>query len=276
MRRSARPPSRPGSSRSDQLPIYLSMVSTKDNFLDTLLINRATGVPLYATITEVVTINWGPGGKSSRTTLTNRVNETVLLSEVSTTNQAPFGSNLEKKKANEINYSHGRFVSRWVQKHREYEPWFDVKYDDIVCHREQPLANSLPEASPSTSSLPPLGERPFATLTLCDIPGKPRVKISLHSRDSLQRITHEDGFTDIDHVVLGALLTCTHGGRKRGREPDGWLNEAQLQEHLRAQRQLYRARSTETLPLYQARPSAETLPPAYASRTSLQSRQSTR
>ncbi|KAH7339732.1 hypothetical protein B0J17DRAFT_372763 [Rhizoctonia solani] len=142
----------------------------------------------------------------------------------------------------------------------------------------QPTADplQLAEKSPSTSS-PPLGnERPFATMSLCEMPGNPRIKIDLHSRDSLQRITHEDGFTHIDHVVLGALLTCTHGGRKRGREPAGWLNEAQLQEHLRAKRQLNRTRSVETLPLYQGRPSMETLPPAYASRSSLQTRQPTR
>ncbi|KAJ1304697.1 hypothetical protein OPQ81_005836 [Rhizoctonia solani] len=244
MRRFGRAPSRPSSSHSGQFPVYLSLLSTKGDFLDTLLVNRATGVPLYATITEaecttvyaidrsmelhrIVTINWGPGGKSSRATLTNRANETVFLSEVSANNETGFF--IEKKTMVNTNYSYGQFISRW--KRRESEPWFG---------RQRLL-----------------------------------IKIDLHTRDSLQRIAHEDGLTDMDHVVLGALLTCTHGGRKRGKEPDGWLNEAQLQEHLRAQRQLHRTRSSETLPVYQTRPSFETLPPAYTSRVSLQIRQST-
>ncbi|CAE6401089.1 unnamed protein product [Rhizoctonia solani] len=296
MRRSGKTSSRPSSSHSERTRVYLSLVSTKDTFLDTLLLNRATGVPLYATITEaeyttiyaidrhmelhrVATVNWGPGGKSSRTTVTNRANETVPLSEIAATNQAGLDNILEKMNTTDINYSYGQFVSQWTQERPEYEPWFDmVNHIKIVCHRTQPLADplELPEKSALTSPPPSGSDGPFATMSLCDMPGNPRIKIDLHSRDSLQRITHEDGFTHIDHVVLGALLTCTHGGRKRGREPVGWLNEAQLQEHLRAKRQLNRTRSTETLPLYRARPSTETLPPAYASRSSLQSRQSTR
>ncbi|KDN49782.1 hypothetical protein RSAG8_01847, partial [Rhizoctonia solani AG-8 WAC10335] len=296
MRRSGRTPSVSSSSHSDQLPVYLTLVSTKDTLLDTLLVNRATGVPLYATITEaecttiyaidramelhrIVAVNWGQGGKPSRTTLTNRTNETVLLSEVWSTNQnqKALGSFLEKKKTADINYSYGQFASRWTQKR---EAWFNMGFLDIVCHRQQPPANSFqsPETSPPplTSSPPLLSERPFATMTLY-MPGSPWIKIDLHSRDSLQRIAHDDGFADLDHVVLGALLTCTHAGRKRGKEPDGWLNEAQLREHLRAKHQLVnRTRSIETLPVYRARQSGESLAPSYASRTSVQARESTR
>ncbi|CAE6366158.1 unnamed protein product [Rhizoctonia solani] len=291
MRRSGKAPSRPSSSRSDKLPVYLTLVSTKDTFLDTLLVNRTTGVPLYATITDaecttlyaidrtmelhrIVAVNWGKGGKTSRTTLTNRTNETLLLSEVWTTNQnKTLSSLLEQKKATDINYSYGQFAARWAQERRASEPWFYMGFFDIVCHRKQTVTDSFqsPETSPSASSSPPLvSEQPLATMTLQDMPGNPWIKISLHIRDSLQRIAHEDGLTDLDHVVLGALLTCTHAGRKRGREPDGWLNETQLREHLRAKRQLNRTQSIDTLPAYRASQSGETLPPAYGSRASLQ------
>ncbi|CUA66727.1 hypothetical protein RSOLAG22IIIB_00174 [Rhizoctonia solani] len=294
MRRSGKAPSRPGSSRSDKLPVYLTLVSTKDTFLDTLLVSRATGVPLYATITEtectsiyaidrtmelhkIVTVNWGQGGKPTRTSLTNRANETVPLNDIWTTNQSQksLSSFLEKKKAADINYAYGQFTSRWTQERRASEPWFNMGFFDIMCYRKQPAVDDSfqPSEKPSSSpptSLPSISEVPFATMTLQDMPGNPWIKIDLHSRDSLQRIVHEDGFTDLDHVVLGALLTCTHAGRKPGREPDGWLNETQLQEHLRAKNQLNRAQSIDTLPVYRARRSGETLPPAYGSRTSLQ------
>ncbi|KAL5631327.1 hypothetical protein ACGC1H_006999 [Rhizoctonia solani] len=298
MRRSGKAPSRPGSSRSDKLPVYLTLVSTKDTFLNTLLVNRATGVPLYATVTKaecttlyaidrtmelhrIVAVNWDQGGKPSRTTLTNRANETLLLSEVWTTSQSQKDliSLLEEKKATDINYSYGRFASRWTQGHRASEPWFNMGFFDIVCHRKQLVADSFqsPETSPSASSSPPLvSEQPFATMTLHNIPGNPWIKIGLHIRDSLQRVAHEDRLTDLDHVVIGALLTCSHAGRKRGRgEPDGWLNEAQLREHLRAKHQINRTQSIDTLPAYRARQSGETLPPAYGSRTSLRAGGST-
>ncbi|CAE6416983.1 unnamed protein product [Rhizoctonia solani] len=286
MHRSGRAPSRPSSSHSNQSTIYLSLISTKVDFLDTLLINRASGMPLYATITEaecttvyaidrsmelhrIVTINWGQGRKPNRTTLTNQINETVLLSDISTSNQTTLDSLMGKQKQIERNYSYGQFNSRWTAKHPE--SWYDSQSRIHYCYRNQPVTNppELPETPPSTASTH-LSDRLFATMTSCHLAGKPGIKFDFYSRDCLHRAVHEDGFTDMDHVILGALLSCTSGGRKRGKEPEGWLNEAQLRDHLRALRQVHRTRSNETLPLYRARSSMEALPPAYAPRTSLQ------
>ncbi|CEL60788.1 hypothetical protein RSOLAG1IB_04027 [Rhizoctonia solani AG-1 IB] len=283
MRRSGGTPSRPSSSRSNQSTIYLSLISTKVDFLDTLLINPASGMPLYATITEtgstavyaidrsmelhkIVTINWSQGKKPNRTTLTSQTNETVLLSDVSTSNQSTLDSLMGNKKQIERNYLYGQFNSRWTAK--SPESWYDSQSGIHYCYRDKPVPNSSePTETPSTSR----GDGLFATVTFCSPTGKPGIKIDLYSRECLYRTVREDGLTDMDHVILGALLSCTSGGRKRGKVPEGWLNEAQLQEHLRAQRQIYRTRSNETLPLYRARSSTHMeSPPPYASRVSLQ------
>ncbi|KAB5589137.1 hypothetical protein CTheo_7422 [Ceratobasidium theobromae] len=279
--RSSRPGSRPGP------PCYLSLVSTKETFQNTLLINKATGMPLYATITatdfkttlyaidsnmslqKVVTLNWGQGGKS-KATITNAIDQTVLLSEISTVRQGAFESLIAKRA--DRSYSYGRFICTWSE---NYQPWTGIGFN-LACYRDLPQHSAaipspglVQSFSPSLSI--PLASKLLATLSTYKLPGKPKIRIDVHARDLLRQELGEDALTDLDHVILGALLAYMSGGQRRQDSGDG-VDESQLQEQLRSF--VATRLSCETLPLYQARSSLEVQPPPYSSRISIISRSS--
>lgn len=292
MHRSERTRPRPSTSRSSPRT-YTSLISTstKEDFRDTLLINKSTGVPAYATITEgetttlyaidasmvlqkIASVSWG--GKLVHTTVNNGMGQATMLNNilVKSLSQGGFNSIFASQEAHQA-YSYGRFTCKWLEITPEnMSPYLEMPRNDYVCYQDSPQASagsSNPSTSPGSNKVP----QALATLVFCFIPGKPKVKIDLHSRGLLREEVGEDAFTDLDHVVLSALLTVMSGGRKAQRPPAGWLNEAQLQERLLAQhRALQPNRSTDTLPLYQAPSSLEGGPPPYASRPSLASARS--
>jgi hypothetical protein len=163
-------------------------------------------------------------------------------------------------------------MCKWSE---EYRPWAAMGLS-LACYRGSPLlpadSFSSPVSLQASPSTPTKGL--LATLMVCSFPGKPSIKIDVHAGHLLQQVLGEDGLTDLDHVVLGALLACVSGGRKQGKEPKGWLNEAQLQEQLRSRCLTQTCQSSETLPLYQSDSSTDGCPPLYASRISIVSRQS--
>lgn len=91
---------------------------------------------------------------------------------------------------------------------------------------------------------------------------RPKVQIDIHARDLLEQKPGLDGLTELDHIILGALLVSTPPlDDKHKSAATNWANEEELQVLLWSY--LDGASRGETLPLYAAnsRTGSVDLPP---------------
>ncbi|QRV93847.1 hypothetical protein RhiJN_21865 [Ceratobasidium sp. AG-Ba] len=283
---SSRAPVRRRPTRSDS-DTRTSLVLTKGNFLNTLIISKSTRVPVYATITQgeetvlyatdtamtlqkVAVVSWGQGGLHRKNTTITVGENTRTVGEIFPTEK--LFAQLLSIKAPPRRYTCGAFTCTWVEEARHDYLYSAGAY--TTCYKPPSSESGRQESSQwhDQRSRSRDAATRLADLEWCEVPGKPRYYIHITDQHLLRQTLGADGLTELDHVVLSALLICAQlpTQRKTRGTPEGWMDEAALQNLL------WSSRSPtvpgDVPPLYTTIAGAinqDGLPPAYASRISL-------
>ncbi|KAG8725050.1 hypothetical protein FRC09_009324 [Ceratobasidium sp. 395] len=290
MHRSERPPLR-RSSRSE-LGSRTSLVSSKSTFLDTLFVSKSNGAPAYATITQsgstvlyaidtgmtlhrVAAVDWGQSGSSRKNATIAMGGTTRLVEDIFPTNRLLNG--LVSMKTPARKYTYGDFACSWVEDENHSTAFLGASR--IACYKSRypSLSTSVPRLSTGQAHTPQGSEdKLLVAVEFYMIPHKPKIQIHVYARDLLGQTPGEDELTELDHVVLGALLL--YGGpitQRKGRAPpEGWMDEEALQNLLWSSHA--GPADGEIPPLYAVIAEAigdNDLPPPYASRVSVVDRQ---
>ncbi|KAF8608552.1 hypothetical protein BDV93DRAFT_518642 [Ceratobasidium sp. AG-I] len=265
-------------SRSEQ-PKNVSLELTKSSFLDTLIVHRSSGLPIYATMTQasrtmvyaidarmtlrkIFVLNWGKGGKPSRGEPSLAIHGKLMpLDQIFPSRKRSFQSLWAK--ATDYSYSYGHFAYQWAE---QDDPWYSGQLNPpgTACYRRSPM-NPSPGSSP-TLCTSAVGGIPVATLVLSNIRHRHKIQIDIHAQDVLEQTPGADGLTELDHIVLGALLVSTPPcDEKNNSARTDWASEEELQALLWSC--LEGPAQGEVLPLYAVNTRAGSIDlPPYTSR----------